>query len=54
MKSIVIAEPFKTSNYYEMLSRAIPEFSSSNPGELKSEVAPSLATVISIHRDKLK
>lgn len=46
VKALVMAESFRTRNYYNVLKELIPELSGSVPGKLKSSRVPSLKTVI--------
>ena len=48
MKGIVIAGEHKSQNFYEILAGTLPDLKSSAGGQLKSEVVPSLRTVISM------
>ncbi|XP_021956368.1 medium-chain acyl-CoA ligase ACSF2, mitochondrial isoform X2 [Folsomia candida] len=48
VKALVLAEQFKTSNYYNMLLESIPELEKSDPGRLNSKGAPTLTTVVSM------
>lgn len=54
VKGIVIAEPFKTSDYYALLLETMPEIKKSDPGNIKSPAAPSLTTMISMGSTPLK
>ncbi|MEZ4520517.1 MAG: AMP-binding protein [Thermomicrobiales bacterium] len=44
--TLIIAPPFKTSRYGDLLRRLCPELESCRPGKLRSERAPDLRTVI--------
>ena len=44
--SLIIAPPFKTSHYAELLSNLCPELDSCEPGKLHAERVPELRTVI--------
>lgn len=44
--TLIIAPPFKTSRYAELLTQLCPELETYEPGELEAERAPSLRTVI--------
>ena len=46
VKCLVAADSFKTQNYYEMLTRIMPEIETSKPGSLMNESVPSLCSVI--------
>lgn len=48
VKCVVIAEQFKTSNYYEMMVQVCPEIESSDPGKIQAKAAPSLTSVVTI------
>ncbi|XP_049527200.1 medium-chain acyl-CoA ligase ACSF2, mitochondrial isoform X10 [Dermacentor silvarum] len=45
-KGLFIAQPFKRSNYYEMISMLIPELRDSKPGQLNCAKYPFLKAVI--------
>src|SRR5262245_32574477 len=44
--ALIIAPPFKTSNYAELLRELCPELEWSRPGQLRAEKLPELRTVI--------
>ena len=44
--TLIIAPPFKTSRYAELLRNLCPELDSCEPGQLRAERAPQLRTVI--------
>jgi fatty-acyl-CoA synthase len=44
--AIILAPPFKTSNYAALLTDVAPELTTSTPGRLKSGALPELRTVI--------
>lgn len=46
VKAVVAPEGFKSQNYYEMLSKIMPEMASSGPGAIRSAKLPELSTVI--------
>ena len=48
MKGMVIAGQFKSQNYYEMMTEAVPEIANSQPGEIKSTKVPTLRTLVSM------
>ena len=49
MKGIVMAGEHKTQNFYEILAQTVPELTKSSAGgKVKSEVAPTFTTVISM------
>ncbi|CAL8111079.1 unnamed protein product [Orchesella dallaii] len=54
VKFMVIADQFKTSNYYEMMVKVCPEIETSNPGKITTKTAPTLNTVITIPSVKQK
>lgn len=45
---MVVAEQFKTSNYYQMMVETCPEIEKSDPGKIHAKAAPTLTTVITI------
>ena len=47
-KALICAKQFKTSKYIQMLHELIPELSTCDAGDVKSERVPSLKTLISI------
>ncbi|CAL8078703.1 unnamed protein product [Orchesella dallaii] len=48
VKCMVVADKFKTSNYFEMMLKTCPEIENSDPGKISTKTAPSLTTVITI------
>ncbi len=48
VKCMVVAEQFKTSNYYQMMVETCPEIEKSDPGKIQAKAAPTLTTVITI------
>src|SRR6476469_3848522 len=44
--ALIIATPFKTSNYAALLQEVCPELATSEPGQLLAAAAPELRTVI--------
>ncbi|XP_055643372.1 medium-chain acyl-CoA ligase ACSF2, mitochondrial isoform X1 [Toxorhynchites rutilus septentrionalis] len=46
IKALIAAEKHRTQNYYEMLTRIIPELQTDRTGQLRSKKVPSLQTVI--------
>jgi len=48
MKGIIIVPEFKTTKYAEMLYSLFPQLENTRPGNLKSEDAPSLETIICV------
>ncbi|ODM93657.1 Acyl-CoA synthetase family member 2, mitochondrial [Orchesella cincta] len=48
IKCMVIAEPFKSSNYYEMMLKTCPEIETADPGKISTKTAPNLTTLITI------
>jgi hypothetical protein len=54
VKGVVISEPFKSSNYYEMMTQTVPEIEGSDPGCIKSPAFPNLTTLISMGSDNLR
>jgi fatty-acyl-CoA synthase len=46
--AIILSEPYKTSNYLEILREVCPELKASEPGHLHSAKVPSLKTVITL------
>lgn len=44
--ALIIAPPFKTSNYAALLNEVCPELASSTPGQLHADHLPALRTVI--------
>ena len=45
-KALVLAECFKSSHYYEMIQKLVPEMAESEPGRINSENLPDLKIVI--------
>ncbi|HUG13688.1 MAG TPA: AMP-binding protein [Thermomicrobiales bacterium] len=50
---LIIAPPFKTSDYGAMVRELCPELATSRPGRLKAEKAPDLRTVISFGAERM-
>lgn len=48
VKCMVIAETFKTSNYYQMMIDTCPEIQTCDPGKIRTKVAPNLTSLITI------
>ncbi|CAI9731674.1 medium-chain acyl-CoA ligase ACSF2, mitochondrial-like [Octopus vulgaris] len=53
MKAIVMAGPFRDTNYYNILHQLIPDLLTSTPGDIKSKRLPSLKTIISMETKKI-
>jgi fatty-acyl-CoA synthase len=51
--ALIIAPPFKTSNYAELLRELCPELEWSRPGQLRAEKLPELRTVITFGPQQL-
>jgi fatty-acyl-CoA synthase len=51
--TLIIAPPFKTSNYSALLSALIPELERSQPGHLHAERVPELRTVVAFGPQRL-
>jgi fatty-acyl-CoA synthase len=48
--ALIICEPFKTSNYEEILREVCPELNQCKPGQLHSQKVPELRTVVRLSR----
>uniref|UniRef100_A0A0K2UAL9 Medium-chain acyl-CoA ligase ACSF2, mitochondrial n=1 Tax=Lepeophtheirus salmonis TaxID=72036 RepID=A0A0K2UAL9_LEPSM len=48
VKGLICPTTFKAQNYYDLISKVVPEITSCNPGEINSESAPHLKSVIII------
>jgi len=46
VQCLVVAENFKTQDYYAMVSEVIPEIPFSEPGKIQSPAAPDFKTLI--------
>jgi fatty-acyl-CoA synthase len=46
--ALIVGEPYKSSNYGEMIHEVCPELNQCEPGQLHSKRAPQLQTVISL------
>jgi len=51
-KALVIADEFRTHNYYNTVTKMIPELSEAKPGELQSERLPELKDVFVVSKSK--
>jgi hypothetical protein len=49
----VIAENFKTQNFYEMVCKVVPEVPNSKPGKIQSLEVPELKIVITMEPKSL-
>ncbi|XP_020629869.1 acyl-CoA synthetase family member 2, mitochondrial-like isoform X2 [Orbicella faveolata] len=51
-KALVIVDEFRTQNYYNTMTKMIPELSEAKPGELQSERLPELKDVFVVSKSK--